>query len=67
MYYYDMANSPGYQLLQENSIMFTRYMFTFSDWSWDDDHGTSRRIGGFLVLYQGGVVSKSIERKNSRV
>jgi hypothetical protein len=31
--------------------MPTRYTLTFSDSSWDDDHGTSRITGGFLIFY----------------
>jgi hypothetical protein len=34
-------------------------MFTFCDSSWDNDHGTSRSTGGFLIFYRGGILEHS--------
>jgi hypothetical protein len=58
-FYSDMAKSPFYHILQENTITPSRNMFTLCDSSWDDDHGTSRSTGGYLISCQGGVVDHS--------
>ena len=54
-----ISRNRQYTICSNKITSPNRNMFTFTDSSWDDDIDTSRSTGGYLILYQGGVIDHS--------
>jgi hypothetical protein len=59
LYYSSLPKSPAYEIFQENNIVPTRHILTFSNSRWDDENDISRNTGGFRIFYEGAVKDHS--------
>ena len=58
-YYSNWTTSPVYKIISDNNITTSTSLISFSDSNWQDDHGTARSTGAYIIFYQGGPVDFS--------
>ena len=59
-YYYNIEDSPLYDLLRHSSIKNDNQLVVLSDSIWKDIPDTDRNTGSYIVFYQGGPIDNWI-------